>query len=78
MTNHEHHSHEEKHEHGHGHPQGHQHGAHKRRGVHKDWRLWIVVLMLIAMGIYVLSDNEALQPGGKGEAMPAAPAPAAP
>jgi hypothetical protein len=79
MTNHEHHSHEAKHEHGHAHPQGHQHGSRGRRGVHKDWRLWIaVLLMLLAMGYYVMSDDERFAPGGNGQAMPAAPAAAAP
>jgi hypothetical protein len=33
--------------------------------LHRDWRAWVVVLlMLAAMMAYVLSDNEALQPGG--------------
>jgi hypothetical protein len=74
MTNHEHHSHGTKHKPEH----EHAHGSHRRKPIHHDWRLWAVVaLMLAAMVLYVLSDNEALAPGGKGEPMPAAPAPAA-
>jgi hypothetical protein len=68
---HEHHvSHDHEHHHGH---------AHKRKGWHKHWLTWVVVgLMLAAMLMYVLSDNEFLQPGGgTKQQMPAAPAPAA-
>jgi hypothetical protein len=36
-----------------------------------------VVLMLAAMAAYVRSLDEELAPGGTGEKMPAAPAPAA-
>jgi hypothetical protein len=40
----------------------HEHGHHQgppRRKLHHDWRLWLVVgLMLAAMLIYVSSDNE--------------------
>jgi hypothetical protein len=40
----------------------------KKDGIHKDWRAWTaVVLMLGAMVVYVLSDDEALQPGGVSE-----------
>ena len=43
---------EHQHEHGH-------HQAPSRRKLYHDWRLWLVVgLMLAAMLIYVLSDNE--------------------
>jgi len=69
---------------------GHKHGHHhdqpgKSRPWHRDWRLWAgVVLMLIAIGVYVLTLNESLIPGGSGQPMPAAvdapasvPAPAA-
>ena len=44
------------------------------RGVHKDWRLWVVVgLMLLAMLTYVMTMDEAVQPGEKvQEAVPAA------
>jgi hypothetical protein len=45
------------------------------RRAHKDWRLWVVVgLMLLAMLTYVMTMDEAVQPGGKvQEAVPAAP-----
>jgi hypothetical protein len=45
------------------------------RRAHRDWRLWIVVgLMLVAMIIYVMTMDEALPPGGKVKpAVPAAP-----
>ena len=33
---------------------------------HKDWRLWVVVaMMLAAILMYVLSMDESLRPGGK-------------
>ena len=36
------------------------------RGVHKDWRLWVVVgLMLLAMLTYVMTMDEAVRPGGR-------------
>lgn len=58
MTQHDH-----KHDH-HGHGQNHH--SHKKPGVHKDWRLWaVVVLMLAAMLMYVFSDDESVQPGGE-------------
>jgi hypothetical protein len=63
------------HEHGHDH-HGHDHHQRPAKGLHKDWRAWVVVgLMLAAMLAYVLSDDERLQPGlPPGEEMPAAPA----
>ncbi len=75
MTNHEHHSHGGNQEHGHGHEHEHGHG-HRRRPIHHDWRLWVVVLvMLFAMLAYVMSDNERFDPGNdKQQPMPAAPA----
>jgi ABC-type nickel/cobalt efflux system permease component RcnA len=62
----------------HQHPDDHHHGHHhtsKRRPLHKDWRAWLVVgLMLAAMAMYVLSVDESIQPGDPqaGERMPAA------
>ena len=51
---------EHQHEHEHG-----QHQAPSRRKLHHDWRLWLVVgLMLVAMLMYVLSDNERFGRGG--------------
>ena len=46
----------------------HEHGPHQRssrRKLHHDWRLWLVVgLMLAAMLVYVVSDNERFGLGG--------------
>jgi hypothetical protein len=58
----------------HGHKHEHQHGQPtKSRPLHRDWRLWAgVVLMLIAIGVYVLTLNESLVPSGNGQLMPAA------
>ena len=51
-------------EHSHPHVHDHHHGPLWKR-LHRDWRAWVVVLiMLAAMAAYVLSDNEALRPGG--------------
>jgi hypothetical protein len=57
------------------HERGH-HQAPSRRKLHRDWRLWLVVgLMLAAMLVYVLSDNERLRPGrGTGKVSPPVPA----
>jgi hypothetical protein len=33
------------------------------RAIHKDWRVWTaVILILVAMAVYVLTDNERLTP----------------
>jgi hypothetical protein len=63
MNQHDH----DKHHHG-------QHHGKKKSGLHKDWRVWVVGLMLIAMLIYVLTDDESIQPGG-GDAAPIEAAP---
>ena len=67
------------HEHNHEHRGHHNHQTHPRqkRPIHHDWKFWVsvaaVILMLAAMGMYVTSDDESLQPGGgEGPAMPAA------
>jgi len=39
-------------------------------GFHKDWRLWVIVVMLVAMGVYLLTLDESILPGG-GSAPPA-------
>jgi len=59
------------HEHQHGHQSHHK----PKNSLHKDWRLWtVVVLMLIAMAIYVTSFDEQITPQGNipAEKMPAA------
>jgi len=42
----------------------HQHHHHpKKKPVHKDWRVWVVVgLMLLAMAVYILTLDEAVRP----------------
>lgn len=47
--------------------------AQAKREVHKDWRLWVAVgLMLAAMAGYVITMDESLQPEGNGQEVPAA------
>jgi hypothetical protein len=42
----------------------HEHAAGRGKGIHRDWRLWAAVaLMLGAMVIYVATMDEALVPG---------------
>lgn len=45
-----------------------------KKSLHKDWRIWaIVILMLGAMGIYVASNDESVAPGiAPGQQIPAA------
>jgi hypothetical protein len=66
--------HDQKHHAG-GHGQHHSGG---KKGLHKNWVTWVVVgLMLVAMAIYVMSDDESLQPAGPaGPGVPAEGAPA--
>jgi len=56
----------------------HNHGNRRSpawKNVHRNWRTWIVVgLMLAAMVMYVLSDDESIQPG---DDLPEQPVPAA-
>jgi hypothetical protein len=55
--------------------QNHERVRKPRRRLHRDWRAWVVVaLMLAAMLAYVISDNESLQFGG---GPPQQPVPAA-
>jgi hypothetical protein len=53
---------------------GHEHQHKPKQGVHRDWRLWVgVLVMLGAMFAYVFSEDEALQPAEPlGEQVPAA------
>jgi hypothetical protein len=56
----------------------HEHGHQGKRGLHRDWRAWVIVgLMLAAMFAYVMSDDEALQFGSRtaGQPVPAAVGP---
>jgi hypothetical protein len=55
----------------HSHP--HEHGRDKAKhssgtgplmGLHKDWRTWVVIgLMLAAIGTYVVTLDDSIQPG---------------
>jgi hypothetical protein len=39
------------------------HQSEKNKGLHKDWRAWtVVLLMLAAIAAYVLTDNEGFMP----------------
>lgn len=42
----------------------HPHPTELWRGLHRNWRAWLVIgLMLAAIGTYVLTLDEAIQPG---------------
>jgi hypothetical protein len=42
----------------------HDHAKPRGRAVHKDWRTWVIVgLMLAAMAAYLLSLDESIVPG---------------
>jgi hypothetical protein len=65
-------SHDHQHDqHGH---HNHQTHPHQRRPIHHNWWFWVAIaLMLAGMLMYVMSDDEELQPGGQvGPAVPAA------
>jgi hypothetical protein len=56
----QHHDHPGHHHHNH---EGHHHEDKPRRQLHKDWRIWLaVVVILVALGIYVLTNGEVLRP----------------
>ena len=53
----------------------HQHQPAKQP-IHKDWRAWtVVIIMLVAMAVYVMTLDESFFPG---EPQEAPPVPAAP
>jgi hypothetical protein len=53
--------------------------ARKDRALHKDWRTWAVVLLMLgAMAIYVSTLGDSIGPGGKVQAIPSATTPSAP
>jgi hypothetical protein len=59
----------EHHDHGH----HHNHQTHPKRPIHHSLWFWVAVgLMLLGMGAYVITNDEALPPGGGDE--PAVPA----
>ena len=52
------------HPHGHGKNTPHPHPTELWRGLHRNWRAWLVIgLMLAAIGTYVFTLDEAIQPG---------------
>ena len=51
------------------------HTAATRAGLHRDWRFWSVLAMLLGLGIYVFSLDEAIEPEGLDPQVPAANAP---
>ncbi|MFA5110385.1 MAG: hypothetical protein WC443_03175 [Desulfobaccales bacterium] len=67
------------------HPHPHPHGSKKAtqshptelwRGLHKNWRTWAVIaVMLAAIGTYVLTLDESIQPGASRSPVPTATAP---
>ncbi len=68
--------------HGHKHPHERKAGkpSHHKidwTGLHKDWRTWLVIgLMLAAIGTYVLTLDDSIQPRGAAQSsIPAATAP---
>jgi hypothetical protein len=57
--------------------EGHKHHGGGKRSLHKDWRLWVgVILMLVAMAVYVMTLDESIIPGSgpstENERVPAA------
>jgi hypothetical protein len=67
----------------HRHKHGHKSKATPHRqidwtGLHKDWRTWLVIgLMLAAIGTYVLTLDDSIQPPVQG-GLPATAAPGSP
>jgi hypothetical protein len=55
-------SHHNEHSHGKDHQR--EHHAPKK-GIHHDWRFWAAIVMLVAMGIYVATMDEAIGPDGQ-------------
>jgi hypothetical protein len=61
------------HDHKHAGHEHHRNQSSRKRPIHHSWWFWgAVVLMLGAMVAYVMTMDEAVGPGGKGESVPAA------
>lgn len=61
--------------HDHKHSNSHNHQkASSGSGIHRDWRFWGVIAMLVAIVLYVMTMDESLEPAGDGEQVPAADA----
>ena len=59
-------------------PRDHEHPRHHFwKRAHRDWRVWVVVLLMLALiGVYVMTDSLSLRPGrSAGQPTPAANAP---
>lgn len=57
MSKENHGNHHGHHDHSHPQPKG-------DGGLHKDWRAWTVVLIMVAaMAVYILSFDESIEPG---------------
>lgn len=51
-------------------------GGPARTPIHKDWRVWVVIgLMLAAIAIYSLSEDDSFAPGQPAAGQPAAAPP---
>jgi hypothetical protein len=60
--------------HEHSNHEHHRHPPAGQRRIHRDWRFWAVIAMLVGMAIYVMTMDEAVAPGVKpGQEVPAAP-----
>jgi hypothetical protein len=59
-----------------GHHHEHQHETRPGRQLHKDWRVWVaLIVILAALATYVLTNGEVLRPAPPPqEAAPATPA----
>ncbi len=72
------------HDHQHGHEHHYDPQKAKERALHKDWRTWAVVLLMVALIFaYLASQDERLSPVRQGQGpmpadAPVAPPPAAP
>jgi hypothetical protein len=60
------------HDHKHSDHEHHGNEPPRKRPIHHNWWFWAaIVLMLAAMVTYVMTDYEAVGPGGKGQEVPA-------
>lgn len=64
---------QKNHEHKHSNTHNHQKSS-AGAGIHRDWRFWGVIAMLAAIGVYVFSMDEEIEPEGDSQQVPAADA----
>ncbi len=55
---------QQHHDHDHSRKSSSSHQGATKRGPHRDWRFWTVIVMLVGIGIYILTLDEAVGPGG--------------